>query len=395
MRRFIFLVYIFLAYGHPTAAGELTLDDIPLNWEHFQPKVYSSTDPYMAYVHTNLRYKIVPDKDDDHFLVECETYIDAERSTVNKNFLSYATPVEKQQLLDHEKCHVIIAYICNKKLQLAFARAEFPYDVKTVADSVFSAIMREINSMSTAYDEETAHGRHSVEQERWKNELLSGLNDLYAADELRNVLSVSLAKPPFLKFYAPQEYEYKKVQTAFEDNFDDDRNGWLKGEQADTGILASISNGLITLSSTGKSDGWSWYIKENIDYDRDFEIQFSFKIKTVDGRRKRAGGVYWGASDSSGFTWIAVARGVIELVNCHGGDHKSDTRQYINSYPALKEGIFYKIAIRKVKDKYAVFLNDKFKAELPFEKLPGNRLALGAQSNSAIVFDYLSIYYLD
>lgn len=395
MRYFIRLIFILLFCSSGTSAGELTLDDIALSWEYFQPVAYLSNDPYMAYIYTDIRYKIIPDKEENHFLVACETYIDPTRSTVNKNFFIYASAAEKQQLLDHEKCHLIISYISNKKMQLAFAECPFVYDVKTVADSLYNATIREMNARNKAYDEETAHGRHGAEQERWKTKLLEELNNLYAADELRNVLSVSMEKPLFLKFYAPQEYAYKKVQLVFEDNFDDDRNNWFKESKADTGILASISNGVLEISNTRESDNWAQDIKEDIDYSRDFEIHFSFKIRKADGRNKRAGGVYWGVSDSSGFTWIALARGSLELVNCHGGDHKSDTRQYVNIYPALKEGAFHKIAIRKVKEQYAIFLDDKFKAELSYAILPGNKLAFAAESQSAMVFDYLKIYYLD
>lgn len=262
-------------------------------------------------------------------------------------------------------------------------------------DSIYSVIAKEWQARNLVYDGETAHGEHKAAQEQWQHDLLQELNLLYVDDDLNKTLSLSLSKPDLLKFGDPDHYEYRYVQLIFEDKFDDDRNGWLKERGDDSGVFAGINQGTLEINNTRPSGNCNYNIKADIDYNRNFELQFSFMIRKSVSKRESTGGFYWGVNTPLGFSWVSISRRAMEIINCHGGDHKSDKRQRMYIAPALKENKFYKIAIRKIGNRYFFFLNDLFKAELPFEILPGNELACSAKGGSFMIYDYIRIYYLD
>lgn len=393
MRSLSLILLLFLAFGHNSFAQPLTLNSIRLMWEDFQVRDYASG-PYTAQVSVPIRYKMAP-KDNSHFLFESEAYIDVTRSRVNKNFLDQASYREKQELLNHEKCHVVVAYIHHKKLQQMMTQHQFQLSIKAETDSMVAQIDRGLREQNRAYDSATDHGRRKAEQAIWERKLLKELNILHPDGVIYTAASISIKKPSFLKFDDTAKFDYANMQLVFEENFDDDRRGWLIGAEQDTGITTSISNGMLEINNTRINDNAAYGIEENIDYSRNFEVHLSFMIRKAAGKYKRAGGVYWGSAGAKGFSWCAIGRTEAEMINCHGGDHKQDKKKKGSIYPALKEGIFHTIVVRKLQDKYTIFVNDKLTAALPYEILPGNKLVLAADSESVIVYDYLKIYYLD
>lgn len=201
----------------------------------------------------------------------------------------------------------------------------------------------------------------------------------------------------FLTFQAFAQSSNQRINNnIFEDNFDDNRNNWIKDSDKDSAVTASINNGIFKIINKRKEGNWGYNTQNaNIDYSKDFDIEVSFLIREDFRKYETALSIYWGLDDSLGSSWISISRRGTTIKNCYGGDHKDDTAQYSRNRPALKKGRSYKLTVQKRNDKCQVFLNSKLQVELFYSPLKGEKLVLAAWNNTAIEFDNFRIYNLE
>lgn len=180
--------------------------------------------------------------------------------------------------------------------------------------------------------------------------------------------------------------------TYFEDHFDDNRNGWLSSDTTENTGLKIEGGSLLMDGSTGRHTAG---IVKSIDNDRDFEIELTYTVLKRPGKYDNSGRIFWGLSDSLGSSWIGLSTNPLRFTYCHGGNHKNDKHKNVYAFPHPKLDKPVHLTIRKISDKYYIIVNGKQERKLPFEKLPGNEIALDVAKDSALKIDELSIKYLN
>ena len=232
---------------------------------------------------------------------------------------------------------------------------------------------------------------------------------------MSHILSIAFCFLSFSLFAQPNPKAYRAFENktvAFEDNFDDDRNGWISGyfdscyyrEPGDTSTVeyferAVMANGKLLMSEKSdiKKHFRPYQTNTTIDFNKDHEIELSLQI---DGVKKHSNVAiaYWGRPCNSvnGYNIYITKKGGVVFFYSNKNIKKFVDKDNDKVYPskAYNPDKFNKITIRKHSNKYYIFINEQFEAEIPFTTLEGDIFGLGKTNNNPGRFDYVKISYI-
>ncbi|KAA5534588.1 hypothetical protein F0919_08175 [Taibaiella lutea] len=201
----------------------------------------------------------------------------------------------------------------------------------------------------------------------------------------------------------PKEYNLQK-NLVFEDNFDDDKNGWLKEEaedstDTDTSFVNSaetkIAKGYLKYDNRSKSGVFAAGIETNIDFNRDFEIEIKALVFYASDDYAGVGVLFWGRDSAKNATYLYFNNyQYFEMVDCNCNDWKNCKGKGKNTKNQNLND-FNKITIRHIGKYYYFFLNERFQKKFSFRPLIGHRIGLGSAKNCTMIYDYIKVYYLN
>lgn len=200
---------------------------------------------------------------------------------------------------------------------------------------------------------------------------------------------------------APEQYAFGQRHLFFEDNFDDDRNGWLDTMERDDKEIDPASSDSVRSKYTIKDGYYDYQVIEGrgtyalgiplvIDQQKDFEIELSVKLEA---RKKHntAGVLLWGRLNMEHCTYLYMhTNGVFSIVSCN--EKCTTKRRRLKNFAP---GNFNKITLRRYRDLYYLFVNEAFVGTFPFQPLKGKKLGLGAGTGGHMICDYIKLSYLD
>lgn len=179
-------------------------------------------------------------------------------------------------------------------------------------------------------------------------------------------------------------YQITNKTSLYAENFDDNSSGWL--DSAD--IYGTISNGVLAIPNI---DSASYIIEKSIDFEKDFEIEIVAKIE---GKKpnKIYGRFAWGNECYVFGGYLTFSKNYVRLFNCQYGDcDHSRSKPLINQ----NKNDFNLYTIRKVGNTYYVFVNKKIIITHPYQKPKGTNLMITGDGNAKLVFDRITISYLE
>lgn len=180
---FLTLLSIALSGLSRVAAQPFVIDDIPLTWKDFTLKEGFHNHPFTAYTYTQIlpyRYELKKGKIE----FEQELIVNHDKSWVKEEFMEKASKEQKQQLLNHEKGHLIIALINLRQSVNTFNTFVYSSrNYKKELDSISKESYNQLKLMNETYDSETNHMKLTDKQTEWMNNLLKQLNEWYADDK--------------------------------------------------------------------------------------------------------------------------------------------------------------------------------------------------------------------
>ncbi len=196
MKAILFLS-IFIINPLFTSARKFIIDDIPLKWKDFTVKEGFRNHPFDAKIWTQILYRFeIKDKGSVRsLLIYTEVKIDPIKSWVKKEFISLSDSKKKEQLLNHEKGHLIIALIQHRKLQKLLSTTKFSTNPRKEIDSLHKVVLRDLEEENNQYDLETNHMNNQLKQAEWIDTLLLELNNLYVNDNdirFKNELQITI-----------------------------------------------------------------------------------------------------------------------------------------------------------------------------------------------------------
>ncbi len=297
MKRSLLLLF-FLFLIPSLLPAQYTMDDIPLSWNDFR-KVPGGPENYKAYtayisasITGQITYKDTGSGRVYYLVSECR--VNRNNSIVDADFMDKASTHQKFNLLRHEKGHLAITLIQYARFLETVRRHKFGSCIRREADTMLSMTYREIAELYKAYDMETGHGVLETKQALWEQKLLNELNALYADSKFFQVpLTTPLYVSPGVKITDPFFIDYSKSRTAF---------NYHVAAAADLAVASTAESYKLTRDEP-LSDGMdSIFVVDNIDFDRDFEIEVMVKIPKSARRYKAGIGIYWGMHDSLGGT---------------------------------------------------------------------------------------------
>lgn len=198
-----------------------------------------------------------------------------------------------------------------------------------------------------------------------------------------------------------------KKELVFEENFDDDRNGWLENDTYSVQMHTSIVNdnyikhGLFHIYNTGMRPNTfiSYHAKTTIDYSRNFEIVLNARITGKDFG-KDIGILYWGKASKD-------LRTGYQVYFANNGDFRAfysnaqieeyvhpDINKFKTAGDTFSTKDYNRYTIRHYKNRYYLFLNGSYRGSMQSVPLPGKLLGLGASANAMGLFDSVHVYYL-
>lgn len=178
--RFIFGL-LFLPLFLNAQQRKLEMADIPLQWDQFTKTNQTIVRQHgAALIGLNSQYSWESKTKGNQTQINFTTVLSVKKETslVSRPFLNRATEIEKYNLLNHEKGHLIIALIKNIWVEDALKQKQFTGQYKKELRAVYSAIEDKANELNNQYDEETTHSLDVVQQKAWESKLLSILSDL-------------------------------------------------------------------------------------------------------------------------------------------------------------------------------------------------------------------------
>lgn len=400
MKRLLCFILLIVC-GSVASAGEFTLNDVELSWSDFrQTAPFGQGNQAVAGVnlYIDVSRQLKKTESGMQWVLALSPVINRTNSFVIDKFLQSESPAKKQWVLNHEKGHVVIAMIYLKKMANALASQQQRMSLRNL-DSLCADYRQQMIRSQYDYDIATNHSDNIAEQNKWESLLLLQLNDLYKNDlTLPSSLQVSLnAVPLNEKAKDPLHFQYPAdLQPVFEDDFEDDRNNWLNEEPGSL-VKAGIKDGCLRIDNSD-STYWSFIIKKDIDFNRDYEIEIAFRIDSFPKKYYYAAVFSWGADSTKNAgseTVFLDYAGNGFIKNCMGGDHSACSSKEFHYYTPNKKD-FRIFTLRKTGDMYYVFINDRFEKKIPVNNHPpGGELHLGAMPNTAISFDYIRVFYLD
>lgn len=181
----------------------------------------------------------------------------------------------------------------------------------------------------------------------------------------------------------------------FEDNFDDNRNGWLLGDRGKT--LSKIDSGSFYLESKRADNNYSRWIQRGFFHrGQDFEI--TIRLKQVKGKQLRGYALQWGGDAISNRfheMWLRQDGMIsIDVYDHTLWPHTKDLLPYTPSI-AFKKEAFNQILVRKSGNTLTYFLNGTEVFSTPYQGVFGADLGFLCPVGGAIRVDYLQISLLN
>lgn len=174
----IFLLLILLIFSYEGFPQQLTLKDIPLTWKNYQHVNDKKRPGFTAVTASIFNSQWRNNKSDSIYQFTIKLEFNPKKSWVRKSFLRKAPDTAQDALLNHEKCHYVIALIAYQKMRLALQSLADNHTYGR-ADSIYRAVNIEKKKRDRDYDLATQHSRIKDEQKKWETLLVAELNELY------------------------------------------------------------------------------------------------------------------------------------------------------------------------------------------------------------------------
>ena len=187
MSRFPLYFYMLICLL-PSSAGmlraqEITMDHIRLTWDDFQGPRRMVSGHSAAHISYTMEYKMKSSAEKTVF--EPRFYILREKSWVNRKTVGQLTPSAENELLTHEKGHLIIGALYFKELERSLGKLSYSKRIKHKARRSFNKVHRKMRRFNKRYDKKTSHGASKASQQQWNKKLLSELNNVYSLKEFK------------------------------------------------------------------------------------------------------------------------------------------------------------------------------------------------------------------
>ncbi len=192
--------------------------------------------------------------------------------------------------------------------------------------------------------------------------------------------------------YAAYNAGDKKL--VFADSFVDNRNDWLPDE----GRCCKwpyIENGFYYRNDTVGFNGYPHAVA--FDFTKNFQLDIVAKV--TDARKQ--GVIYWGRDTSvyydstrSGWTgfkgsYIYFGKQDIMFKNCDDKYVRNPCHDM--TADARRPSGFNKYTVRKVKERYYVFVNELFIRSFSYLPLTGRQLGLGGNENASVIYSKIEL----
>ncbi|HEY6951580.1 MAG TPA: hypothetical protein VI758_04185, partial [Bacteroidota bacterium] len=159
-------------------------------------------------------------------------------------------------------------------------------------------------------------------------------------------------------------------QTVLSDEFSNNSNSWPEG--SDENHTMSIAGGSLTLEGLNAEKAWMSCIPVKINQDNDYSIETT--VSKVGGDENTGYGLVWGHADGSNTLMFKVTgTGYYQIVKRIGGVD-TDLIPWEKTDAVAASNGTNKLTLRKVKDKFEVYVNDQFMKSIAAEPLPGNEV---------------------
>lgn len=181
----IYLVLWAVSFCLIANAQKFSLSDISLSKSDFEIKKGFDKHPYDAKIYTGIacKYKIMSNSNKQTLIIDAVLSVNSKRSWIKEEFWNRASKEQKEELLRHEKGHLIIALVQFKKFEQICTQRNFSKQgVKFQLDSISKYVQTTGDSLNNAYDEDTKHSRITDKQTEWITKLLNEFNVVFADD---------------------------------------------------------------------------------------------------------------------------------------------------------------------------------------------------------------------
>lgn len=150
-----------------------------------------------------------------------------------------------------------------------------------------------------------------------------------------------------------QAFAMGQLETVFDENFDDNSNGW--NLESKYGYTAQISDGNLHLVQSGTPYSRSFTRNVLINPQEDFVI--GSKIKIIKDGRGMSNGILWGLHDDSYFIFSISNKGYFSITYQRSQEDRGYMQEPKES-PHIKTGVeFNNLAIARKNDKLYFFIN--------------------------------------
>jgi len=168
----LLLVYLII-FSVPLSAQHLRLHDIPnVTLEDFKAPVKADA-PYPVYMNVRVYYRIdsVVKVSDNKFKLKVITKVEPDRQGSffdRKKVPDHAIA----GLLNHEKGHVVIGFICGNKITKQLSSKVYTSNYVAEVRESFHPLLRNLSDLHREYDEGSNHGMNKPEQKLWDRKLI-------------------------------------------------------------------------------------------------------------------------------------------------------------------------------------------------------------------------------
>ena len=185
-----------------------------------------------------------------------------------------------------------------------------------------------------------------------------------------------------------QDFQNKKTE-IFYDSFNSNKNNWSKVNNVPNN--SRIEGGYFILNSRG-SKGVKTVKRIEIDTDQDFEIETRFKITSISSRQRFLHSFTFGGSSNQRFFFGINGEGSYRISYYDNYQHYLIKNWTESKF--IRKGDFNKLTVRKVKDLFFFFINEKPVYISKFKSFFGNMIGYSVGRQTEIQIDYLKVYHL-
>lgn len=190
------------------------------------------------------------------------------------------------------------------------------------------------------------------------------------------------------------DYSISSKAKLFYDDFNNNDNKWIA--VSNDKKQYKIDSGYYSVQSKNK---YGKIVRRTISIDnsKDFEIEAKMKI-LKDDNINDAHLLHWGGTSGKQFEFGFNLNGKYIIGKYDASLSKGDKFiSYVNwpHSPDIVKNDFNKLTIRKVKNYYYFFINEKLVHKMPFVDFFGNKMGVKCSSNSILQVDYMYVSYLE